>query len=75
LSERNACRRDPSRIPGASQDPQGQRTIEPHAKAATLLKVLANGQRLMILCNLMDEPLTVGADDGKSVIAICQAVS
>ncbi len=35
--------------------------IKPHAeKAATLLKALANEQRLMILCNLLGGPLSVG---------------
>ena len=35
--------------------------IRPHAdKAATLLKALANEQRLMILCNLLEGPLSVG---------------
>jgi DNA-binding transcriptional ArsR family regulator len=35
--------------------------IGPHAEdAAALLKALANPQRLMILCNLQDGPLTVG---------------
>jgi ArsR family transcriptional regulator, virulence genes transcriptional regulator len=37
------------------------REIRPHAeKAAALLKALANDQRLMILCNLLDGPLSVG---------------
>jgi len=36
------------------------RAIKPHAdKAADLLKALANEQRLMILCNLLDGPLAV----------------
>ena len=36
-------------------------TMRPHAEdAATLLKALANPQRLMILCNLADGELTVG---------------
>ncbi len=35
--------------------------LEPHAEAAAaLLKALANPQRLMILCNLQDAPLSVG---------------
>jgi DNA-binding transcriptional ArsR family regulator len=35
--------------------------IGPHAKsAAGLLKALANEQRLMILCHLLDGPLAVG---------------
>lgn len=35
--------------------------IEPHAaEAAALLKALANEQRLMILCNLVEGPLSVG---------------
>ena len=38
------------------------RAIKPHAdKAAALLKALANEQRLMILCNLLEGPLAVGA--------------
>jgi ArsR family transcriptional regulator, virulence genes transcriptional regulator len=37
------------------------RDLEPHAvKAAELLKALANEQRLMILCHLVQEPLSVG---------------
>jgi DNA-binding transcriptional ArsR family regulator len=37
------------------------RAIKPHAdKAAVLLKALANEQRLMILCNLLEGPLSVG---------------
>ena len=37
------------------------RAIRPHAdKAATLLKALANEQRLLILCILLDGPHTVG---------------
>jgi DNA-binding transcriptional ArsR family regulator len=37
------------------------RAIRPHAdKAAALLKALANEQRLMILCNLLEGPLLVG---------------
>jgi len=37
------------------------RAIKPHAdKAAALLKALANEQRLMILCNLLEGPLSVG---------------
>lgn len=36
------------------------REIKPHAAdAAALLKALANEQRLMILCNLVDGPLSV----------------
>jgi ArsR family transcriptional regulator, virulence genes transcriptional regulator len=37
------------------------RAIKPHAdKAAALLKALANEQRLMLLCNLLEGPLSVG---------------
>jgi len=37
------------------------RDIKPHAaSAAALLKALANEQRLMILCNLVEGPLYVG---------------
>lgn len=35
--------------------------LKPHAQsAATLLKALANEQRLMIVCNLLEGPLSVG---------------
>jgi DNA-binding transcriptional ArsR family regulator len=38
------------------------REMRPHAaRAAALLKALGNEQRLMILCNLVAGPLTVGA--------------
>lgn len=37
------------------------RELSPHAaEAASLLKALANEQRLMILCHLVSGPLTVG---------------
>lgn len=37
------------------------RDIQPHAdRAAALLKALANEQRLMVLCNLLEGPLSVG---------------
>jgi DNA-binding transcriptional ArsR family regulator len=37
------------------------RELSPHAaEAASLLRALANEQRLMILCNLVPRPLTVG---------------
>lgn len=37
------------------------REMQPHAvKAAELLKALANDQRLMILCHLIQGPLSVG---------------
>jgi ArsR family transcriptional regulator, virulence genes transcriptional regulator len=54
-----------ARSPSASTRAQKQRRevreIRPHAdKAAALLKALANEQRLLILCNLLDAPLTVG---------------
>jgi len=40
--------------------PKPARAIRPHAdRAASLLKALANEQRLMILCNLLEEPLSV----------------
>jgi DNA-binding transcriptional ArsR family regulator len=46
----------------AVPQPAGKaRDIEPHAKrAAGLLKALANEQRLMLLCHLLDGPLSVG---------------
>lgn len=35
--------------------------MQPHAEnAARLLRALGNEQRLMLLCNLLDGPLTVG---------------
>lgn len=35
--------------------------MRPHAdRAADLLRALANEQRLLVLCNLLDGPLTVG---------------
>lgn len=40
---------------------RASREMRPHAaKAAALLKALANEQRLMILCNLVAGPLSVG---------------
>jgi DNA-binding transcriptional ArsR family regulator len=37
------------------------RQMRPHAeRAADLLRALANEQRLLMLCNLLDGPLTVG---------------
>lgn len=51
---RGELARSPKSVPAASE-------IEPHAeKAAALLKALANEQRLMILCNLLEGPLSVG---------------
>ena len=42
------------------------REIKPHAeKAAQLLKALANEQRLMILCNLLEGPALVGELNGR----------
>ena len=54
--------------PGSSGrvGPKPARTIKPHAdKAAALLKALANEQRLMILCNLLEGPLSVGELNGR----------
>jgi ArsR family transcriptional regulator, virulence genes transcriptional regulator len=46
---------------GAPKVVRAAHAIKPHAdKAADLLKALANEQRLMILCNLLDGPLSVG---------------
>ena len=45
----------------AAKTRRSARNIKPHAgKAADLLKALANEQRLMILCNLLEGPLSVG---------------
>ncbi len=52
--------------PAESQPPgrklaQAAREMRPHAlRAADLLKALANEQRLMILCHLVQGPLSVG---------------
>ncbi len=49
-----AGRKGPSGAPAAL-------AMQPHAlKAAALLKALANEQRLVILCNLLEGPLSVG---------------
>ncbi|HEV2286878.1 MAG TPA: metalloregulator ArsR/SmtB family transcription factor [Steroidobacteraceae bacterium] len=40
---------------------RGPRAMQPHAlKATALLRALANEQRLMILCHLVQGPLAVG---------------
>ena len=53
-----AQRRDDRRATRAGIDAE---EIAPHARsAAGLLKALANEQRLMILCNLLEGPLSVG---------------
>jgi ArsR family transcriptional regulator, virulence genes transcriptional regulator len=40
--------------------PSAEEMKEHAAEAAQLLKALANEQRLQILCNLLEEPLSVG---------------
>jgi len=46
--------------PRTSTVDRAAREMQPHAlKAAELLKALANGQRLMILCHLLQGPLSV----------------
>jgi|SRR6516162_36399 len=46
--------------PKAANVTNAAREMQPHAlKAAELLKALANGQRLMILCHLLQGPLSV----------------
>ena len=53
--------RSPTSGRGAAKAVGHARAIQPHAdKAAELLKALANEQRLMILCNLREGPLSVG---------------
>lgn len=53
--------RSPSAGPRTSKKRPAAHQIRPHAeKAAALLKALANEQRLLILCNLLDGPLAVG---------------
>lgn len=50
---------NPRRKAGAART-GAARDIRPHAaNAAALLKALANEQRLMILCNLVEGPLSV----------------
>jgi DNA-binding transcriptional ArsR family regulator len=67
-------RKDPARAGG--QPASRAHDIGPHAKrAAGLLKALANEQRLMILCHLLDGPLAVGelnAQVGLSQSALSQ---
>ena len=47
--------------PRAVNGVRAAREMQPYAlKAAELLKALANEQRLMILCHLIQEPLSVG---------------
>jgi ArsR family transcriptional regulator, virulence genes transcriptional regulator len=47
--------------PRDSKTARAAKDIRPHAEnAAALLKALANEQRLMILCNLLEGPLSVG---------------
>jgi len=46
---------------GAEKPVRAAHAIKPHAeKAVELLKALANEQRLLILCNLLDGPMAVG---------------
>jgi DNA-binding transcriptional ArsR family regulator len=46
---------------GAQQDRAAMSAIQEHAgEAAALLKALANDQRLLVLCSLLDGPLSVG---------------
>jgi ArsR family transcriptional regulator, virulence genes transcriptional regulator len=46
---------------GAQQDRAAMSAIQEHAgEAAALLKALANGQRLLVLCCLLDGTLSVG---------------
>jgi DNA-binding transcriptional ArsR family regulator len=57
--------RKPPGVSGAETPPlpDTARLAEMHAHAADaaqLLKALANEQRLLVLCNLLQEPLTVG---------------
>jgi ArsR family transcriptional regulator, virulence genes transcriptional regulator len=47
--------------PKTADDERAARDMQPHAlKAAELLKALANEQRLMILCHLLQGPHSVG---------------
>ena len=46
--------------PSRPRLPQTVREMQPHAeRAAQLLRSLANEQRLMLLCNLLEGPLSV----------------
>jgi ArsR family transcriptional regulator, virulence genes transcriptional regulator len=50
-----------TRAPSSGTLARAARELSPHAaEAANLLRALANEQRLMILCNLVSGPLTVG---------------
>jgi ArsR family transcriptional regulator, virulence genes transcriptional regulator len=54
-----------TRAPAAALT-RAARELSPHAAAAAgLLRALANEQRLMILCNLVPGPLTVGELNGR----------
>ena len=54
-----------TRIPSGALT-RAARELSPHAaQAASLLRALANEQRLMILCNLVPGPLTVGELNGR----------
>jgi ArsR family transcriptional regulator, virulence genes transcriptional regulator len=53
--------RTTSTLAGLANLARAGREMRPHAaKAAELLKALGNEQRLMILCNLVSGPLSVG---------------
>ena len=64
---RNGCVRsavEPRAPAGALT--RAARELSPHAaEAASLLRALANEQRLMILCHLVSGPLTVGELNGR----------
>jgi DNA-binding transcriptional ArsR family regulator len=58
----------PNRPAPAAATPDLARLAEMHAhagEAARLLKTLANEQRLLILCNLIERPLSVGELNGR----------
>jgi len=45
----------------AARGPDALDQMKAHAsEAATLMKTLGNEQRLLVLCNLLDQPMTVG---------------
>ena len=49
--------------PVVARMPDAKRIVEMHAHAgdaAQLLKTLGNEQRLLVLCNLLERPMTVG---------------
>jgi DNA-binding transcriptional ArsR family regulator len=54
------CQMTPRSVPGRRAASSAEEMKEHAAEAAQLLKALGNEQRLQILCNLLEAPLSVG---------------